>query len=263
MVIEIPITKNKFTLIDDEDYELVNKYKWIASYCEGIDNYYVTCRINNKTIYLHRLVMGFPIDFVIDHKDKNTLNNQKSNLRLCTRSQNQCNRSKHSNNKSGYKGVWYDKPRNKWQAEIQYENKKKHLGRFNTPEEAAIYRDAVAIQLHGEFAVLNFPNCINELPYIDVSNLFKDDTKIGICVYKGVTIDKRCTKRMYRVYVKHNNKNIFCGNFKSKIEAALVYDENNIKYKGIDAYTNFPEYSNIDDFDMNIIKKSSLLIKVI
>ena len=94
---QIPLTKNKFTLVDDEDYELVNKYNWYfgAGYARSMEK-----------ILMHRLIMKAKKGQMIDHIDGNGLNNQRSNLRFCTHSQNMANKKGFKNTSSKYKGVY-------------------------------------------------------------------------------------------------------------------------------------------------------------
>lgn len=249
------LTKNQMVLIDDDDFEKIKYYSWYASYNTKLRGYYAMTQIKNKTIYMHRLIMGFPDNLDIDHINKNTLDNRKENLRICTRSQNQCNRPKASHNKSGYKGVWYDKPRQKWHAEIQFNNKKKHLGRFETAEEAALYRDAVALQLHGEFVHLNFPNRINEHPIIDIKTIVLQNQTLKTSLYRGVYKTKSLT---YQVNISISNKTQKFGTYKSEILAALIYDEKAEQYHNNKANINFLAYSSKVKMDPNILSTSLL-----
>lgn len=91
----------------------------------------------------------------VDHIDGNRLNNQRHNLRLATKSQNGANRGAPSNNKSGFKGIHFDKFNNKWRAEIWCNNKRKRIGRFERIEDAVIAYNETAKELFGEFAYLN------------------------------------------------------------------------------------------------------------
>lgn len=134
------------TLIDDSDFELVSKYKWNLS-IDGPRNYVLTY-VNRYPIRLHTMLMGGKCD----HKDCDGLNNQRSNLRLCTDSQNQHNRRKLVKATSPYKGVRL-LPSGKWQARA----KQIYLGQFDTEIEAALAYDKKASQMYGEFARLNFP----------------------------------------------------------------------------------------------------------
>lgn len=141
-------------LVDDDDYDRVMEYNWSIS--KSNKNYFrVESRIKYKLIRLHRFILNLTSkDPQVDHKDGNTLNNQKSNLRTCTIPQNMRNcRSK--GNKTGYRGVY--KNRKKYRACISINDKTFHIpGNFDTAEEAARVRDEWALKISGEFAVLNF-----------------------------------------------------------------------------------------------------------
>lgn len=154
---EIPLTKGKVALVDDEDFEYLSQWKWIAFLKKGI--YYAQRQqwVNgrNAIIPMHRAILNNP-DSEVDHRDRNGLNNQRANLRLCTRSQNTMNRGKPKHNKSGYKGV---RTVNGYiRAEIGCNGQRYYLGNFPDLVTAAKAYDAKAKELHGEFACLNFPD---------------------------------------------------------------------------------------------------------
>jgi hypothetical protein len=122
---------------------------------------YASRNVKNSALLMHRAVMNAKKGELVDHKDGNGLNNQKSNLRLCTNRQNLANSQK-ARGKSRFKGVYWNTARGKWQAQIGagFRNGKlavEYLGRFENEEEAARAYDRRAFELHGEFAVLNFP----------------------------------------------------------------------------------------------------------
>jgi hypothetical protein len=151
--------------IDDEDYPIFSLCSW------GFD------RQKNGIIYLmhnlptawgtklntkfHRIVAGVVRisngviqenkDVLVDHIDGNTRNNRKSNLRLCTRSQNAMNCGKPSNNVSGYKGVSWKKDRRKWKAYYSINWRQYHVGYYDTAEEAAKAREQAAREAFGAF----------------------------------------------------------------------------------------------------------------
>ena len=127
------------------------------------DYLYVDLSSNVKTSHknIHRLLAeAFILNLTdlpcVDHIDRNKLNNHISNLRWCTREENQHNRSKNKNTSSVYKGVSFHKKLNKWQAGIRQNSHSTHLGYFTDEAEAAHAYDRKAIELFGVFAKLNF-----------------------------------------------------------------------------------------------------------
>jgi HNH endonuclease len=153
---EIPLTQGKVALVDREDYEELIKYKWYAK--RGGKTFYAVRKspLDKKrkqcTIQMHRVIMNTPIGMETDHINGNGLDNRRTNLRVCSRSENRCNVGKCSNNTSGYKGVSFFKANSKWHAMIMINCKQNNLGFFDTPELAyKAYCDA-CIKYHGEFA---------------------------------------------------------------------------------------------------------------
>jgi len=157
---EIKLPQDKICLVDDEDFELLSNKKWHI--LKGKNTVYVQThsKINGKDTkdYMHRIIMKLDKydKRQVDHTDGNGLNNQKSNLRICTSSQNTGNSKKQSNNTSGYKGVFYHKHSKKYQVQIMKNGKLTACGYFKTKEEAALAYDKKAKELFGEFAKLNF-----------------------------------------------------------------------------------------------------------
>ena len=155
---EILLTKNTVTLVDDEDYERLNQFKWHIS--TGYAARYVHS-IKKSSVYMHTEVLRHADKrYVVDHVDGNKLNNCKHNLRVCTQQQNSWNTNTPLRAASGYRGVYRNGA--KWCARIKHNNKVQHIGNFNTSEEAAMAYDVAALEYRGEFAKLNYPqsNCI-------------------------------------------------------------------------------------------------------
>lgn len=150
----INLTRGQVALVDDEDFEYLNTFKWRTIASGNIFYASRTVTIDGKriNILMHGVIMGGK---GIDHIDHNGLNNQKSNLRLCTRSENMMNRRKGVNTSSIYKGVSFHKGHKKWGASIGINNKKISLGYFDTEAEAALAYNTKAIALFCEFANLN------------------------------------------------------------------------------------------------------------
>lgn len=152
----IQLTQNKITLVDDEDYEYLSQWKWNAFKTKN-GFYAARCIWVNKkpkNIYMHRLIMNTEKGLMCDHIDHDTLNNQKSNLRNCTRQQNQLNKNLYCHSKNKYKGMTYHT--GAYTVSVNYQNKRYYLGRFKDEIEAAKAYDKKALELHGEFANLNF-----------------------------------------------------------------------------------------------------------
>jgi hypothetical protein len=158
----IPLIRGGFAIVDADDYEKLAKYTW---YCEHNSNTsYAVRRKNRKRIYMHRQILNAPKGKVVDHKDSNGLNNRKSNVRLCTKTQNMRNRRPWLRCSSKYKGVSLDECGNKWRARITFNRKKIHIGNFDDEIEAARAYDRKAKELFGEFAYLNFPESATAEP---------------------------------------------------------------------------------------------------
>jgi hypothetical protein len=152
----IPLTKGMFAIVDPEDVELLSAHKWHASKSQGA--YYASAGIyvDGEQVHqtMHRLVKNNPEGLYIDHINGNTLDNRKSNLRVCTPTENRINSKVRKDNKSGYKGV--HQRGNRWWAELVSKGKRYRFGSFLTPEDAAKAYDRAARKYHGEFARTNF-----------------------------------------------------------------------------------------------------------
>lgn len=144
----IELTKGKFALIDDEDFDLVSKFKWHVSGCK---NYAISGR-REKLIRMHNLIFG---KMKVDHINGDGLDNRRENLRKCTNSQNMANSKKRIGTSSKYKGVCWCKRENKWSAYIYTNKKRKSLGYFKNQKDAAKAYDKKAVELFGSFARLN------------------------------------------------------------------------------------------------------------
>lgn len=158
----------KFAEVDDEDYDFLMKWRWFGIYAKTSSNYYAQCNYNlgngkwtNRK--MHHLIIDKKSGFIIDHKDRNGLNNQKSNLRYCTPSQNAMNKCNHTGSASQYKGVCIRRHKHsksiKWQSQITINKKRITIGNFPYTKEgeiqAALLYNEYAIKYFGEFANIN------------------------------------------------------------------------------------------------------------
>lgn len=160
---KIPLTHGKFALVDDEDFERLNQYKWCVN-AQGyvIRRVYTGTGKNNNTGYIirmHRDVMKAAKGVKVDHKKGNKLDNRKDKLRFCNNAENLQNRGKQSNNTSGFKGVSKMTKnsggyllKNPWVAKITVSGKQISLGMYPTAREAAKAYKTAALKYHGEFA---------------------------------------------------------------------------------------------------------------
>ena len=159
---KIKLTQGQVALVDDEDYQRINQFKWFAQYCPTTGCYVAARSIRKpngkRTVqYMHRVIINVPKDLWTDHENHNSLDNRKRNLRSCTMQQNARNRKPQNRPKtSKYKGVSLCKPSSKWRASINTDKRDKHIGLFNTEIEAAKIYDREAKKYFGEFAYLNF-----------------------------------------------------------------------------------------------------------
>lgn len=159
---KIEITRGHFAIIDDEDYESVEKFKWrySPSFCSGyaIRGQHVGFEDGkqvSKTISMHRFIMNAPEGMEVDHINGNGLDNRRCNLRIATRSQNKWNRRKLQPKSSRFKGVHWEDDRKKWRAYIYKNNRRTIIGRFDNELDAALAYNKYAKELFSDFASLN------------------------------------------------------------------------------------------------------------
>lgn len=152
----IKTTKGQSYKICDCHYDMTKGWKWTA-FTGGRDKRYYMVRRElidgrQKTILLHRWVMGMPEGMIVDHINGNGLDNRCKNLRVCTQSQNNANQkgAKH-NSKSGHKGVYWHKAAQKWCAEVVFDYKKHYLGVYKNKLDAVEAYNKKAKELYGDF----------------------------------------------------------------------------------------------------------------
>jgi len=160
----IPLSQNSkenkgkyFAMVDDEDYDYLMQWNWSVSNQQNKSIYavkggYANGKNENK-IRMHRLILGITdSEILVDHKDGNGLNNQRSNIRVATRSQNNSNRRPYGVFK--YLGVYFN--HGKWVGYVTVDRKRIYTDRFENEDDAARARDILAKKMQGEFANLNF-----------------------------------------------------------------------------------------------------------
>lgn|SRR6185312_8602148 len=151
----LTLTRGSISLIDVADAAWAARWNWTALVR---DNKRTAVRRENRGryIYLHREIAEPAADLVVDHKNGNSLDNRRRNLRACIERLNLTNvRARRTPMSSRFKGVYHDKERGTWQAYVTSEGKRYRLGRFKSELDAAMAYDAKAAELHGEFAMTN------------------------------------------------------------------------------------------------------------
>lgn len=162
---EIKLTQGKLALVDDQDYERLSQWRWYAQNTRS--GFYAVRKIGYPDgsavcILMHRYVLGVADKTLkVDHRDKNTLNNQRENLRTATHSQNMANRKVVKNSSSKYLGVSWCGRINRWRAIIRKNNKGRIIESFRNEDDAALAYNREAVKEHGEFANLNQVPCGN------------------------------------------------------------------------------------------------------
>lgn len=158
--VEIMLSKGMRCLIDPKDWEVVRHYRWAATIrphtCYALAQVRKADGKGTK-VYMHVLLAGYAKGDKVDHRNHDGLDNRRRNLRPSGRKGNQANTRSRRGSSSEFKGVAWDKSRNKWIATIKCDGKSRTLGRFNDEAAAAHAYDVEAVALHGEFACLNFP----------------------------------------------------------------------------------------------------------
>ena len=149
---KIQLTRGLYTVVDEEDYDRLINRTWYAS---KSGNTFVARSDSPTRILMHRLILNAENGIEVDHIDGNSLNNLRSNLRLCSHRLNICNQRTQLYKSSMYKGVSWSKVAKRWHAYIKCSGVRSHLGYFDTQEEAAKAYNNAAITLFGEFAKIN------------------------------------------------------------------------------------------------------------
>ena len=156
--ITIPLTRGKQATIDEADWPLVSPYEWQSRHVKN--RWYAGCFVPKegggfRHLQMHRLILAAPVGVMVDHRNRDGLDNRRANLRLATRSQNGHNYPAWG--KSGFRGVTWCKGKARWESQLCVDGVRHFLGRFASAEDAARAYDAKARTLMGDFAWCNFP----------------------------------------------------------------------------------------------------------
>jgi hypothetical protein len=156
-MVEVPLTRERIALIDDDDFETVSRFKWCCDRQKDMRSpiYAITWN-KGKIMRMHRLILNAQPGQLVDHINGNGLDNRRSNIRICTIAENAHNIHK-TRGKSIFKGVsWHDKHKI-WDVTITLDCTRIYIGTYKNELEAALAYDEAARKYHGVFASLNFP----------------------------------------------------------------------------------------------------------
>lgn len=165
---QIALSRDKFALVDDDDYEWLNQWKWHTLNCRNDLLYARRTTLKEhgvrKGVLMHRMILGITDPKIqVDHKNSNGLDNRRSNIRICPSGANPKNARKWiTPTSSRFKGVSWHKRDLKWTAQIRIDGELQHLGNFLSEIEARDAYDHAALRLHGEFAKPNEIRRLNE-----------------------------------------------------------------------------------------------------
>ena len=138
-MVEISLKSGEVALVDSKDFPALCVFSWY--YTDG----YASTKIQGQTIYMHRLIMNPLSNMSVDHIDRNGLNNQRANLRICSHSENHQNKGSNKNSSSSYRNVYPN--RHRWRAQIKINGRKINGGTFDTEEQA----NQAAIELRQKY----------------------------------------------------------------------------------------------------------------
>jgi hypothetical protein len=219
MVKKISLTQNKFAIVDNEDFELLNQFRWHAIKSKYTFYAQRDTKVNEKRIHIkmHHCIIGKPPKGkVIDHINGNGLDNRVENLRIVTQRKNMQNiLSKTFSSK--YPGVYRDRKVERWAAHIKVNGIEKYLGSYESEEAAYnIYLKAAELV---------------ETSQLDKLDQLIKRRDIGSSQYRGVTWFKACKK--WRAQITINGKNNYLGLFTDEKEAAKAYEKAKRDYNAL------------------------------
>jgi len=222
MTREVSLTKGRVAVVDEDDYVNLTKYKWYYD-----SNGYAYRRktyghYNSKLVSMHREVLDdVPNGLVVDHINRDKLDNRKSNLRAVTQSENAANSGPRTGGSSTYKGVHWSRQSKRWVSKIEKRGEYHTLGFFKIEEHAALAYNLKAVELFGDCAYLN------KLSITEIDPSLENRPS---SMYLGVTFVNRVSK--WRAYIGSNSSRKHLGYFTQEYDAAKAYNESAIEIYG-------------------------------
>jgi len=228
---KIRIIDHAETLVSDEDLDRLSRYKWHLAHGYVVRGVRIAGK-GTRSRAMHHEVLPQKPGFVTDHIDRDTLNNQRENLRYATHCQNSRNAFKSKSNTSGYKGVsWLDRDK-RWTVWIHIDGQNRYLGSFQDKHEAAYAYNKRAKEAFGEFAWLNpIPHT-----FVPSAGMTAVPRKDGHLAFRGIkTFNKGKTWHAVTIW---GNMKLDVGPFDTPEEAAYIYDQVALQVHGDKARLN-------------------------
>lgn len=215
----IPLTKGLYATVDDEDYEYLSKFNWCANKGAKHKTYYAVRGTRKqgkyRRIFMHRVIAQARTGETVDHRNHNTLDNQRENLRVGTQALNLLNRLPAKDGKSRYKGVSFYTPTLQWVAVFRGQ----HIGYFNNEVDAARAYNATAKAAGGDWALLNKIPGISLEEATTMPQTYRPRTNQN--QYRGV----RLRGRQWEAYIQYQNRRYVIGYYPTASEAARAYND--------------------------------------
>lgn len=215
---EISLSRGLFAKIDDEDWNMIRGHSWYAHKGKKNKTYYAACRVTvdgkRKMVYMHRVIMQARVGEIVDHRNRDSLDNRRENLRIGNQSLNLRN-SVYSRGSPVFRGVNFYPSNFKWVAKYRGI----HIGYFDNEIDAALAYNAVAYADSSDWSF------INKIPGLSNEELimFSDGyvTKFQSSIYRGVY---KKSKDLWQAHIQYKNNREIIGYYKTEIEAARAYN---------------------------------------
>lgn len=250
---EITLTKGFCAIVDDVDFESLAAFAWHATIGgrAGLTNEKPYARRSiwedgrSRSILMHREIMGSPDGVLIDHINRNTLDNRRANLRLANHADNARNAGAKGPSKCGRRGVLIERARGRGEryvATVKVDGRSIYSRQSDSIELAARYYDALASHHHGPFATLNFPGeellaLADALP-ISPGRALARPHPIGAAGFRGV--HQPVASSRYLAMICKDGVRYNLGRHENAVEAARAYDAAALQHFGEAAVLNFP-----------------------
>lgn len=215
--------------VDQDDFDFLSNYNW------SVSGGYAVASINGKSVPMHRLILNAPEDKQVDHINRDSLDNRRSNLRLCSKTENLKNRSKSSKNKSSkYKGTSLEKKTGNWIVEIKNNKERYYLGSFKDEESAANCYNFYAKKYHGEFAALNEVKHMNKEEWLKNKCLTFSSSS-----YKGLSRRDDMNAWLVSIWDRNIKTTKYIGVYTNEIAGANAYNYFSKKIHGENGTINY------------------------